>query len=345
MRRSYTLDLLRIFACLWVISLHWFGSTFPYYHPIYRISSPGPLKHIVALGFLGVDIFFVLSGAVIAKSMLNSSPKNFATNRLLRIYPEFLLAGVLTILVEPFALPNFNFRSAITSLTFYNFIQNRIGVIDTAWTLKYEFEFYFFAFLLLYLYKKRKKNLKVRNFARILHVWSCILFVVNVFFPAKFYEFISWEGFAPYFALGAALVIKKKNLFPVVIVSSFLVYKKMMVRISFLSSLLSHSILCFVVILVIVLAIYFSDFLDNFLMHFVPINFIKNLALSTYPMYILHTGFSLSLYTIFFSLSKSKLISLGFAFLILVIVSFISSKYYQPWVKKIILKVRLFKSS
>lgn len=73
-RDVYGLDLLRICATGMVALLH-----LTYQYP--------PLAFIPPVGWVGVEIFFVLSGFVIAAPPTGSSPRRFVRNRLLRLYP------------------------------------------------------------------------------------------------------------------------------------------------------------------------------------------------------------------------------------------------------------------
>lgn len=91
---------LRGFAALWVVAFHAFACRGFF----------GPLDWIASAGYLGVDVFFVLSGFVLA---LNYSEgrlnfKVFVSRRLARIYPlhAFVLLLMLVILIGLKALGN-----------------------------------------------------------------------------------------------------------------------------------------------------------------------------------------------------------------------------------------------
>ena len=112
--RSTALDLLRIFACLWVWIFHWSsdgniwtGSEFhnasvPSAFP--KLSVPIAISSVVSIGFLGVSIFFILSGTVIAKTALTRTAPLFLMARINRLLPPIFLASIFTIaanLVQP----------------------------------------------------------------------------------------------------------------------------------------------------------------------------------------------------------------------------------------------------
>ena len=80
-------------------------------------------------GFIGVDIFFVISGylitSIIYKELIASSSfsfKYFYERRIRRILPIYLFIGFVTILlcyiILPHKLFNFNFSSFVSSLFF-----------------------------------------------------------------------------------------------------------------------------------------------------------------------------------------------------------------------------------
>ena len=53
------------------------------------------IADVAKYGYLGVDLFFVISGFVIAYSADGRTPAEFAIARFARIYPGFLAAGVI----------------------------------------------------------------------------------------------------------------------------------------------------------------------------------------------------------------------------------------------------------
>ena len=90
-KRNVTLDLVRIFACLWVWLYHWTGnaSTWAEFSQPINLSFsfiPTQIQDLLNRGHLGVDLFFVLSGCVITNSALQNSPIAFAKNRFTRLF-------------------------------------------------------------------------------------------------------------------------------------------------------------------------------------------------------------------------------------------------------------------
>ena len=80
------IDILRIFAAFLVV----------FYHYLFRghaadsmMSTNFPFGELLKYGYLGVDLFFIISGFVITKSIENRSLKQFIIARFIRLYPIY----------------------------------------------------------------------------------------------------------------------------------------------------------------------------------------------------------------------------------------------------------------
>ena len=92
--RLPALDLLRLAAVAGVILYH-YGFWGPYSHGTYLVALP-ELAPIAQYGFLGVPVFFAISGFVIAFSAEGWTPTGFAIARFSRIYPTFVVCMTIT---------------------------------------------------------------------------------------------------------------------------------------------------------------------------------------------------------------------------------------------------------
>lgn len=95
----------------------------------------------VRAGASGVSIFFAISGFLMAMLMERQSPWEFITNRVLRIYPGFLIAVALSVLIRLAATGepgNFQFLPAITLLP----VGHMRYPLNIEWTLIFEVFFY-----------------------------------------------------------------------------------------------------------------------------------------------------------------------------------------------------------
>ncbi len=92
--RVSELDLLRFFAAFSVLLYHY---TFRGYAAGDMSIMPYPLlAPISKYGYLGVDLFFLISGFVILMSASSGSLKRFAISRIVRLYPAFWVCCTVT---------------------------------------------------------------------------------------------------------------------------------------------------------------------------------------------------------------------------------------------------------
>ena len=141
---SHTLDLLRGLAALAVVIFHFDGLT-------RRLGIDIP--YAVA-GEVGVQLFFVLSGFFIGKSVLSPrefSARDYTLNRVYRIIPNyyFSLIIVLCLVNVSFLFAKGGLGNLITHLTFLHgfFREWRVSINGVYWTLSIEWLFYVFMLL------------------------------------------------------------------------------------------------------------------------------------------------------------------------------------------------------
>jgi peptidoglycan/LPS O-acetylase OafA/YrhL len=166
------LDLIRFSAALLVMMFHltvvsW---NLPGMSPNYGVSGAPryPEFSFMSVGWVGVEIFFVLSGLVIAQSANGKSAFQFLRSRLGRLLPGVWICSFITLLViigfevEPVqtALPNF-FRSMVVH-------RNGPWISGVYWTLVVETFFYAAIFVMLWLNIFRH----IEKFAILLGIYS-----------------------------------------------------------------------------------------------------------------------------------------------------------------------------
>ncbi|MCL6667657.1 acyltransferase family protein [Streptomyces panaciradicis] len=148
--RLYAVDGIRLVAALMVAVHHYAGSR--------RVDQPGnavwgrPVSEVMptvfrlaAYGWIGVEIFFVISGFVICMSCWGRGPREFFVSRVIRLYPAYWFAIVFTTAVVV-ALPGVWDRlEARDILLNFTMLQSGSGVdsVDGVyWTLWSELRFY-----------------------------------------------------------------------------------------------------------------------------------------------------------------------------------------------------------
>jgi peptidoglycan/LPS O-acetylase OafA/YrhL len=210
--RFWILDLIRILAALWVATYHltgghgWFEFLKHPYGNVLLEGKLGLLSSPVRLGFLGVPIFFVISGFVIVQSSKNKSPTEFLVTRFSRLAPGFIFSILLTV-----SFYNYGYRGE-HSLNL-NDVISTIGLAwehtqsnpiqGSYWTLWPEVRFYglFLIFVLLF-YRSTKFTRKAALFFM---AWLISLWFIGGNPGAA--SSILIGDFACYFILGGLLAL------------------------------------------------------------------------------------------------------------------------------------------
>ena len=134
-RYFYGIDIIRFFSAISVMSFH-FG----------YVSEAANFKPIWActwFGWVGVEIFFVISGFVIANSARGVSATEFLRGRILRLYPAVWLCATLTFFVR---MPDNLLSPFLRSIALF---PKGPWISSVYWTLAVEISFYSLLFLLL----------------------------------------------------------------------------------------------------------------------------------------------------------------------------------------------------
>lgn len=176
-------------------------------------------------GWLGVDLFFVLSGLLITDILLNTVDqknyfKNFYARRVLRIFPLYYLSLLLFLIIVPM-IPGSTLTqkySSSESVWFWFYLQNWMlifnpnphsNMLGHFWSLAVEEQFYIIWPFLILLIKKLRLLLLL------------LLFLLLVMIAARTYIWIHHDHFTNYYSLflftridglllGSALAILQK---------------------------------------------------------------------------------------------------------------------------------------
>ncbi|MFG2885992.1 acyltransferase family protein [Streptomyces sp. NPDC048297] len=148
--RLYAIDGLRLVAALMVALHHYAGTD--------RVDQPHnavwdrPVSdimptvfHLATYGWIGVEIFFVISGFVICMSCWGRTPRQFFVSRVIRLYPAYWFAIIFTTVVLV-ALPGVWDRLRTRDILLnFTMLQSGSGVLNVDgvyWTLWSELRFY-----------------------------------------------------------------------------------------------------------------------------------------------------------------------------------------------------------
>ncbi|MFF5259612.1 acyltransferase family protein [Actinomadura viridis] len=142
-RRLHELDLLRFLAALAVLLYHYTGTTGGPWHDQNARELFAPTSLATQFGYLGVELFFLISGFVILMSAWGRTMADFTISRITRLYPAYWFA---VLLIAAIYLTTGHGRgrpeNIIPNLTMFQQgmgIQNASGVFWTLWT---EMHFY-----------------------------------------------------------------------------------------------------------------------------------------------------------------------------------------------------------
>ena len=183
-------------------------------------------------GFLGVDLFFVISGYLMTSIIYEQSKNNnfsfkeFLLKRIRRIFPAILFVCILSLpliyfLIMPKDLIE-QIKSIVSSIFFfsnffYTFISQEYAAESTllkpfihTWSLSVEMQFYIILPLIIFITIKRNLNL-LQTFSILIIIFFLCSFFSNIYFQdLNFYNSVSrlWE----FLFGGLVYLIQKKNL-------------------------------------------------------------------------------------------------------------------------------------
>ncbi len=167
-------------------------------------------SHVLIYGFLGVEMFFLLSGFVIGMSAFDRTPRQFAAARVARLYLAFwacvlLTATVVTLLPVRTGVPVSGAPTVREILANLSMLAEPMGIplVDTVyWTLWVELRFYLlFAVLVVW-------GLTYRRVAGFATVWL-VAASAGPLLP-EWTAVVVMPGFAPYFVIGQALCLIRR---------------------------------------------------------------------------------------------------------------------------------------
>ncbi len=190
------LDLLRLVAALAVVLFH-FGYAGPARGTM-QTSFPA-LAPAAQYGFLGVDLFFLISGFVIAASAHGRTWREFALSRLLRLYPAYAVCMTVTALVMLLlanGTPTVSVWQWLANLTMVAPGLGQPFMDGAYWSIVIEVVFYGWVAVLI------AAGLFERRLMTILAIWLAVAFVNESFFQSRALRLGLCTEYAALFASG-----------------------------------------------------------------------------------------------------------------------------------------------
>ena len=202
--RSYGIDMLRGVACLSVVMFHFISRGVD---SRWLPAAPLPmLEPLARYGYLGVHLFFMISGYVILLSALGRTPRAFVASRVSRLYPALWAGATITMLVtfwhgDPrFAVSWIDWVWNMTLVPQYvgaNFVDGAY------WSLAVELQFYVVVWLAL------MARLEAR-IDQLLWAWLLLSLVdaIRPMYPVERWLIANW---APLFTIGATAFLATRH--------------------------------------------------------------------------------------------------------------------------------------
>ena len=195
------LDGLRFLAAAVVVGYHYTGIDTGYWDQPPSTVFP-TLNHVTRYGFLGVELFFVISSFVILMTAWGRSLPGFVASRVARLYPAYWVAVLVTVGLQVVWTGGrqLGWFDDLTNLTM---VQEGFGIASVQgafWTLWVELKFYLLAALLLLV------GFTPRRIVAFAVLWPL---VGEVFRLAQwsFLEELFIVEYAPYFGVGMLLFL------------------------------------------------------------------------------------------------------------------------------------------
>lgn len=199
--RFYEIDGLRFIAALVVVIYHY---TFRGHGDgLNPLAYPELLTAISRYGYLGVDLFFVISGFVILMTAQNGDPVRFVISRVVRIYPAFWVSVTITaavIAVYGYPLFEVDLGAWLLNLPLIGGFLGVEFVDGVYWSLLVELKFYFLVFVVLMFGS-------IHRMEWMLGGWILIVTLLMTVGGPGFLHFFFFPDWAHYFIAGAAFYI------------------------------------------------------------------------------------------------------------------------------------------
>jgi peptidoglycan/LPS O-acetylase OafA/YrhL len=254
-----------------------------------------PLEGFSKYGYLGVDLFFIISGFVILMTAKNSNIVDFCISRFSRLYPAYWVGIALTTLVVVyFGGERFNVTSGQVAfnLTMLNGFFEIPYVDGVYWSLLVELKFYIvMGFILLF-----NKIKYIKMFAYLL-MGIAVLQLVMPFgespFPLKLLYYFTFPRWSCYFIAGMFFfLMKSENKIGTYVIPVIICYF-VSIQYAFLKAdhynEMYNGIFSYTTVALLVTVFYVSMFLISISkLEFLNKKVFLSFGVLTYPLYLIH---------------------------------------------------------
>jgi peptidoglycan/LPS O-acetylase OafA/YrhL len=199
--RLHLLDVFRFCAALAVLLYHYVSSYVDY------AELPSALRaatHVTRYGYLGVELFFMISGFVILWSAQGRTATQFAVSRVSRLYPTFWVAMLLSTLLIVIS-ENWRAGAGDTPISLARLVANAtmvpsllgaVPIDGVYWTLEFEIRFYLLVFVLILVRQ-------MENSERWLYIWLALCAWSEFGSPPWAVTYFALAPYGPFFIAGS----------------------------------------------------------------------------------------------------------------------------------------------
>lgn len=280
------------------------------------------------LGWVGVNLFFIISGYVVSHTLLKSSnAKDFILKRITRIYPALWLILPIVFLVQkyiPYSI--FEERSLLPNLLgSLTLIPPSVLNIPNVfyfdwltlvlWSLKVEMCFYFLCYILFNYFPYQKIVLFSAAIGTLTSIFLIVTYNLNIVFVQPIVSVLEGLGFEylPWFILGMLFyeqkVMKNEKNLMIVLFSGFALAISGSKNNFSLDQIGEFA----------VIALFITVVFGKMNLKFIKLKIFQRLGFSSYEMYLIHQGVGFPI--LFFLVKKFDLTSTESFLLMLIIVS------------------------
>jgi peptidoglycan/LPS O-acetylase OafA/YrhL len=298
-------------------------------------------------GFVGVEIFFVISGLVIAYSAADATPIQFLRSRILRLYPAAWICATLTTAVTwatDVERPSAIARGYIHSLLLYPF---HPWADPVYWTLGVEMAFYGLVFLLIVF----KAHRRIATAGIVMGAASACYWIVGTALMPSFLMDHLWDrrldlsliSYGVYFSGGILLYCVRQTGFSafrlffsiLLLVAAFIEirYKTAQNDLDFHSAEPSWE-----PIAVFMLAMAASALSLFWTTSRSAARALRAIGVATYPLYLIHDQCGAAVMRFLLDLGTNRFVSLGLAALLCIAFSLACALMLEPPIRRVLRK-------
>lgn len=275
--RIAELDLLRFVAAVAVVVFH-------YGYADLRDSS---IFYVTKLGFLGVQLFFMISGFVILWTAINKTALEFLASRLSRLYPSFWICVTLTAIALGLCGNPVSFRVFLANLTMVPGQLHQPMLDKVYWTLIVEIKFYVIIMALLL-------TRQLNHIRLWLALWLTLSVLAALPVASHMLRYIALDQFSVYFIGGCYLYLIRMSraslglLIPFAISVAFGVYNALGIQETFTAEHTLRVQWCVAIVVIAEYALFLAVAMQRLALP--QLKLWGWLGAMTYPLYLIHDG-------------------------------------------------------